>query len=112
VLTAFALAAVATVAGHAAGLVLLTGATLVLGAAAVLTLRAHWAAAAPAQDRVALPAVPSAVPADDPVTGDLRRLHDAHVEKVNAALDEGREDLARELADSYADSALALLTRG
>lgn len=39
----------------------------------------------------------------------LRDLHEAHVERVNLVLDEDREDLARELADAYADEALAVI---
>lgn len=113
VATAFVLAGLATVTGHAAGLALLAGATAVLGVAAVLVLRAQWAAAAPPASRstVSPPAAPAA-PDGDTVTAELRRLHEVHVEKVNLALDEGREDLARELADSYTDQALALLVRG
>jgi hypothetical protein len=111
VLTAFVLAALATVAGHALGLALLVAATAALGAAAALTMRAHWAAAVAAEPRpVASPALDTA-PAGDALSEELRRLHDVHVEKVNLALDEGREDLAREFADAYADEALALLTR-
>jgi hypothetical protein len=110
VLTAFVLAALATVTAHALALALLGAATVVLGTAAVTTLHAAWAAAAPVGPRP-VPA-PAAPPADgDSLTGELRRLHAAHLEKVNRALDEGRDDLARELADSYTDQALALLVR-
>jgi hypothetical protein len=113
VLTAFGLAALATVTGHAAGLALLIGATAVLGVAAALAMRAHWAAALPVEPRTPVSPAPAAVAPDgDSVTAELRRLHAAHVEKVNLALDEGRDDLARELADSYTDEALALLVRG
>ena len=112
-LTAFGLAALATVAGHATGLALLGAATVVLGVAAVLVMRAQWhAALAPEPRAVAAPLPGAPAVGDDELTGQLRRLHEAHVEKVNLALDEGREDLVRELADSYTDQALALLTRG
>ena len=113
VLAAFGLAALAFVAGHATGLALLIGATAVLGVAAALAMRAHWAAALPVQPRTpASPAPAAPAPDGDTVTAELRRLHAAHVEKVNLALDEGREDLARELSDDYTDQALALLVRG
>jgi hypothetical protein len=113
VVTAFALAGLATFAGRTTGLVLLLGATAVLGVAATLAMRAHWAAAAPVQPRATASPAPAPTAADgDTVTAELRRLHEAHVEKVNLALDEGRDDLARELADSYTDQALALLVRG
>lgn len=111
VLTAFALAAIACVSGHAAGLVLLVLATAVLGVAAVIAIRAHWAVALAEEPLPpVLPAAP-AVRTDDDLAQELRRLHAAHVEKVNGALDEGREDLARELSDAYTDEALELITR-
>lgn len=117
VAVAFALSGVAVLAdrvgGRTAGLLLLVAATAVLGIAAFVALRAQWAAAAPVASRTTLPAAtPPAAPAGDTLTAELRRLHEAHVEKVNLALDEGRDDLARELADSYTDQALALLVRG
>jgi hypothetical protein len=112
VLTAFCLAALTAVTGHAVGLALLLVATAVLGVAAALAMREHWAAAAPIEVRAVSPAAPGTLPGDDDtLTGQLRRLHATHVEKVNLALDEGREDLARELADDYTDRALELLTR-
>lgn len=40
----------------------------------------------------------------------LCRLHEAHVQKVDHALDAGRTDLAQELSDAYADEALLLIT--
>jgi len=36
----------------------------------------------------------------------LRELHEQYVDKVNRVLEEGQEDLARELADAYTDEAL------
>jgi hypothetical protein len=36
----------------------------------------------------------------------LRDLHDFYVWEVNAAIGEGREDLVRQLADDYFDSAM------
>jgi hypothetical protein len=111
VLTAFGLAALACVAGHTGAFVLLGLATAVLGMAAVSAMRTQWAAAVAPERRPA--ATPSAAPAvdGDDLARELRRLHAVHVEKVNEALDEGREDLAQELSDSYADQALELITR-
>ena len=116
VLTAFGLAALTAVTGHTVGLTLLVAATAVLGVAACLAVLERWAAAAPAGpgSRTAVPApvIRETVPGEsDALTCQLRRLHAAHVEKVNVALDGGREQLARELSDDYADQALALLTR-
>ena len=42
----------------------------------------------------------------------LRKLHDAYVWEVNAAVGDGRSDLVRELVDQFLDEALALLTDG
>ena len=39
----------------------------------------------------------------------LRELHDTYVWQVNAAIEEGREDLVARLADRYVDEALDLL---
>ncbi len=46
----------------------------------------------------------------DHIQDDLRRLHEAYVYKINFVLEQGREDLARELADAYTDEALRLMT--
>jgi hypothetical protein len=73
-------------------------------------MRHRWAAAGTAVPSAAALAVLGAVPADDVLTLRLRRLHDMHVEKVNQAVDEGREDLVRELSDAYADQALRAIT--
>lgn len=40
----------------------------------------------------------------------LRRLHEAYIRNVNSAIARGRPDIARELADEYADEALRLMT--
>jgi hypothetical protein len=84
--------------------------TLALAGAAAQAMRRQWAAAArnTAPSTVAV-AAPGAVPADV-LTLRLRRLHELHAEKVNQAIDEGREDLARELSDAYADQALRAIT--
>ena len=44
------------------------------------------------------------------VSASLLQLHAEYVEKLNAAWDEGRADLAWELVDSYTDEALLLIT--
>jgi hypothetical protein len=108
VLIAFGLAGLAAVATGAAALGSTAATVLVL--ATVSVMRAQWQAAdLPEPPTVAVAA--SEAPAADNLAVQLRRLHDAHVEEVNLALDEGREDLARELAESYTDQALALLAR-
>ena len=40
----------------------------------------------------------------------LRNLHDAYVEAVNFAIGEDREDLVEELAATYPDAALRVIT--
>jgi hypothetical protein len=49
-----------------------------------------------------------------PVPGDeahrLRELHDAYVWEVNAAVEEGREDLVWRLVDDYLAQAMAEMT--
>lgn len=73
----------------------------------IAAMRAHWTAVLAEEDRLYLREV---APTAEDLTAHLRRLHEAHVEKVNTALDEGREDLAAELADSYMDEALRAIT--
>jgi hypothetical protein len=48
------------------------------------------------------------VSADD-VARRLRDLHELYVDRVNRLLEEGREDLALEVADAYTDEALRLI---
>ena len=65
--------------------------------------------------RTAAPATPTDLPTDvEPDGGELTvrlaRLHDEHVERVNAAVGEGREDLLQELSDSYVEQSMALMT--
>ena len=116
VLTSFSLAVLTAVVGGATGLLVLAVAATGLAAAAVLVRRASRGAtsSAPARARIGRTVFPAAVaPASvDPedLTASLRRLHDDHVEQVNMALAEGREDLVQELADSYMDESLALIT--
>ena len=50
-----------------------------------------------------------------PVDGEtqrLRELHELYVWQVNAAVEEGRDDLVDQLADEYLDAALAELAAG
>jgi hypothetical protein len=42
----------------------------------------------------------------------LRELHDAYAWEVNAAIEEGREDLVWRLVDEYLDRAVSELTDG
>ena len=48
----------------------------------------------------------------DLLTDRLRALHDDYVEMTNMAVAEGRDNHVQQLADRYADEALALLTAG
>jgi hypothetical protein len=81
----------------------------------VLALRARWTAEALAAPAAGTPGPDApgidAVASDD-LTERLRRLHDDHVEAVNMAIGEGREDLAQELSDSYMNQALGMITGG
>jgi hypothetical protein len=52
----------------------------------------------------------SAVSAQPDDVQRLRDLHDFYVWELNAAIGEGREDLAWELADDYVDSAMRAMT--
>src|SRR5215211_7926432 len=50
-----------------------------------------------------------------PVDGEsqrLRELHELYIWHVNAAVEEGRDDLVAELADEYLEAALAELAAG
>jgi hypothetical protein len=47
--------------------------------------------------------------ASDNASQDLQYLREAYVYKVNAALEQGRKDLAAELADDYLDDARSAL---
>ena len=42
---------------------------------------------------------------------DLRRLHDHYAWEVNAALEEGRDDLVEPLVEAYTDEALLVILR-
>lgn len=118
VLTSASLAVLTAVVGGPTGLLVLAVAATALGAAAVLGIRARSTTAppAPARSRTARTVIPSTVPTGSVDAADLtdylRRLHDDHVEQVNMAVAEGREDLVQELSDSYMDESLALITGG
>jgi hypothetical protein len=118
-LSAAGLGIAAAVLGDAPGVLAFVLAVGALGAASALGLRDRWAALQP--DRAgqvpgSAPEFPAWSPAesdspyDTALTADLRQLYADHVEQLNLALAEGREDLARELSDAYPDRALALLT--
>jgi hypothetical protein len=115
VLTGLSMVILAAVVGPTTDLLVL--AVIALGAAAVLGRRARRAAAAatPARSVIATgglsPADTEAVTPEN-LTERLRALYDDHVEKLNLALEEGREDLAREVSDSYMDESLSLITGG
>ena len=80
------------------------------GAGAVAVLPADRPRRQAAGERGSVPGAPQAVLSEDELTERLRALHAAHVEEVNTALAEGREDLVRESSDRYTDAALVLLT--
>jgi hypothetical protein len=106
------LAVLAVLAGGT-GLLALAMMTASLGAAAVLCLRAGHGSPHPARSRLrtaplSSPAAGSLEP--EGLTARLRQLHDDHVEQVNMALAEDREDLVQELSDNYMDESLALIT--
>jgi hypothetical protein len=116
VLTSLSLAVLAVEVGTPAALLVLALAGTGLGAAAVLGLRARSAAVpAPAgpgtRTSVPIPVASEPTGSED-LTARLRQLHDDHVEMVNLAVSEGREDLVQELADSYTEQALGLMTGG
>jgi hypothetical protein len=88
-----------------------------LSAAGLLALRARRSAAQPGLFTPSDPAPVGLVAEPDPfaeaeLTERLSRLYDDHVEKLNMALAEDRDDLVQELSDSYMDEALHLMTSG
>jgi hypothetical protein len=116
VLAGLALGILAWVADGTAGLAVVLGMTA-LGAAGYLGMRSGRVGARPDADGPILLAPASMAADDESVTPDelterLRRLYDDHVEQVNMALSEDREDLVQELSDSYMDQALRLITAG
>jgi hypothetical protein len=104
------LAACAAALGPAAGLAVLLVATAALIAAAVVGFRAHWTTAM-ATDTAAAPiSSPLERVPGDVLAVQLSGLQQRTADKVSRALQDGREDLARELSDSYADDALRAIT--
>jgi hypothetical protein len=89
---------------------------IALGAAAVVARRGRRAAARRGPGHAAtsptFPAADYEFVTPDELTERLRALYDDHVEQVNMALSEDREDLVQELSDSYMDQALHLITAG
>jgi hypothetical protein len=118
VLTGLSMVILAAVVGPTADLRVLAVITVIaLGTAAVLGRRTRRPAAAvtPASSVMATGGLsPADTEAATPesLTERLRALYDDHVEKLNLALEEGREDLAREVSDSYMDESLRLITGG
>ena len=106
-LAAVVFAAVAAVTAAPLSYVFLALATLALGAAGVLSLLLQWAATVPAPPGAG-PVEPAEAAAL--LVERLRGLRRRHLADVDAALDAGRPDLARELSDRYTDEALLLLT--
>jgi hypothetical protein len=45
----------------------------------------------------------------DDISQQLRDLHESYADRVNRLLEEGREDLAMEIADTYTDEAFRLI---
>jgi hypothetical protein len=115
VLTGLSMAILAAVVGPTADLVVLALTVIALGGAAMLVRRNRRAAATPMRAAVPTAALSPAgteAATSDALTERLRALYDDHVEQVNMALEEGREDLAQELADSYMDQSLSLIVGG
>jgi hypothetical protein len=52
----------------------------------------------------------SSLPVSPDTTRYLHELHESYVEKVNLAVEEGREDLIPGLVDAYFDEALRAIT--
>jgi hypothetical protein len=50
------------------------------------------------------------MPTPQSISEGLRSLHEEYTYKINLVLDEGREDLAHQLAAEHADDALRLIT--
>ena len=115
VLTGLVVGVVVSAADRTAGLALALVVT-VLGTAGFRLLRSHRTPAR--RDRQRAATTPTFLAADvanvtpDELTERLRRLYDDHVEQVNMALGEDREDLVQQLSDDYMDQALRLMTAG
>jgi hypothetical protein len=113
--------AAACVLPGAAGLAALVVGVTALAASGVVAVRRQWHTVE-AESALIAPAVDDATEdTNDAVAADaaahaaeldrrLRRLREQHVARVDAALDEGRTDLAQELSDAYYDASLRALT--
>jgi hypothetical protein len=104
------LAGCAATLGPTAGLAVLLAAAAALLAAAVVGARAQWTATLAGEAAVAPTASPLERVPGDVLAVQLRGLQQRTADKVSRALHDGREDLARELSDSYADDALRAIT--
>jgi hypothetical protein len=91
-LTAVVAGALAVVAGGPVGTLALVVGMAALATAAGFAMRAQWVAAGVEELPPPAPAAPAA---------DLRQLRAEHITRVDAALDEGRHDLARALVDAH-----------
>jgi hypothetical protein len=104
------LMALAAVTPGTTGLAVLAVAVAALLVAGICSVRAQWRAIQEEAAQIA-PVVDSDTAAAD-LDLRLRRLREEHVARVDAALDEGRPEAARELTDDYMDAALRVLTEG
>jgi hypothetical protein len=96
------------VTGGPVGTLALAVALTALAAAAVVMTRARWVA--DGGDGTPSAGSPPAVPLDVPAA--LRRLRAEHIAAVDAALDEGRHDLARALVVAHQDAVRRMLGDG
>jgi len=103
-LAAAVLTLLGVVTGGPVGTLALAVALTALAVAAVVMMRARWVAAADAGPP------PPAVRVDVPAA--LRRLRAEHIAAVDAALDEGRHDLARALVVAHQDEVRRMLADG
>jgi hypothetical protein len=83
-LAAAAAAVLAVVVGGPLGLLAMAAGLVALASAAAVAMRAGWAGHG-----------------DPPPAPDLERLRAAHLAEVDAALDAGRPDLARDLVEAH-----------
>jgi hypothetical protein len=113
VVTGLVLGAAAAASDRTAGLALAV-VVIALGAAAVVARRGRRIAVRRDQGHAGttFPVADYEFVTPDELTERLRELYDDHVEQVNMALSEDREDLVQELSDSYMDQALHLITAG
>ena len=94
-LSAVAAGALAAVTGGPGGTLALLAGMAALATAAGVAMRAQWVAAAPE------PAPAAAAGPRTDVAAELARLRAEHLARVDAALDEGRPELARALVEEH-----------